>query len=343
MAPRLTIAALAAAVFIAAALWLRSAWQAPLAVPADGVLLQVRSGSSLASLARDLEARGLLRHPTLLRVAGRLSGADARIRAGEYRLTHGITAAGLLALLQSGDTVRYLVTLPEGIRLRDALSLLQAADGIEPVLDGEADPRLLALVDPELASAEGYFLPETYQYQRGDSDLSILREAHRLAREALAAAWARRDPGLPYASPHEALIMASIIEKETAVPEERPLISGVFVRRLERGMRLQTDPTVIYGLGAAFDGNLRREHLRDDTNPFNTYRHSGLPPAPIALPGRASIDAALAPAPGDALYFVARGDGTHAFSATLEAHEAAVREYQLQRRTDYRSRPEARR
>ena len=158
--------------------------------------------------------------------------------------------------------------------------------------------------------------------------------------EVLAQEWSQRDPGLPYESPYEALIMASIIERETGLPEEREQISGVFFRRLQKRMRLQTDPTVIYGLGAEFDGNLRRAHLQDDSNPYNTYRHRGLPPSPIALPGRAAIRAALHPAPGDSLYFVARGDGGHVFSTTLEAHERAVRKYQLQRRADYRSSPQ---
>jgi len=312
--------------------------QAPLTLPPEGLLITVERGSSLSAVATDLSAQGVFRYPVALRILGRLSGAEQRIRHGEYRLAPGLTLPGLLELLQSGDTVRYLVTLPEGIRLRDALGLLARAEGVETTLAGEHDPRLRELLGAT-PSVEGFFLPETYQYQRGDTDLAILREAHRLARNVLEEAWQSRATGLPYDTPYDALIMASVIEKETGVAEERALIAGVFVRRLQRNMRLQTDPTVIYGLGPEFDGNLTRSHLRDEGNAYNTYRHHGLPPGPIALPGREAIHAALHPAPGTALYFVARGDGTHAFSSTLEEHQQAVRDYQLRRRADYRSTP----
>ena len=321
-----------------AALWLHDWWQAPLNVPEQGLIVQIASGDTLGRLSARLSEQGVIRYPRLFNWAGRLSGADQRIRRGEYRLAPGLSAAELLALLQSGATVRYLVTLPEGIRLAEAVEILGRSEGLAPVLSGPDDGRLLQVVG-ERATAEGFFLPETYQYERGDSDLDVLFEAHRLMRGALDAAWSRRAPGLPYANPYEALIMASIIEKETGLASERPLIGGVFIRRLQRRMRLQTDPTVIYGLGADFDGNLRREHLRDAANPYNSYRHRGLPPGPIALPGREALMAAVQPAPGDSLYFVARGDGSHEFSATLEAHEAAVRRYQLNRRADYRSAP----
>ena len=323
---------------LSAALGLRHWWRTPLPVPADGLLVQVSSGNTLGQLSARLSERGVIRYPHLFNWAGRLSGADQRIRQGEYRLSPGVTAAELLALLQSDATVRYLVTLPEGIRLAEAIAILRRSEGLTPVLSGSDDRRLLQLLD-ERATAEGFFLPETYQYERGDSDFDVLVEAHRLMREALHAAWSQREPGLPYANAYEALIMASIIEKETGLAKERPLIGGVFVRRLQRRMRLQTDPTVIYGLGPDFDGNLQREHLRDDSNPYNSYRHRGLPPGPIALPGRESLMAAVQPAPGNSLYFVARGDGSHEFSATLAAHKAAVRRYQLKRRADYRSTP----
>jgi UPF0755 protein len=312
--------------------------QAPLDLPPEGLIINVKPGSSFAAVVQDLGARGVIQQPLALRVVGRLSGAHERIRHGEYRLSPGLALAGLLELLQSGDTVRYLVTLPEGIRLRDALDILARAEGVETTLVGADDPRLRELLG-EVPSVEGYFLPETYQYQRGDTDIAILREAHRLSRATLHEAWRARQPDLPYAEPYDALIMASVIEKETGVARERARIAGVFVRRLQRNMRLQTDPTVIYGLGSDFDGNLTRSHLRDEGNTYNTYRHRGLPPGPIALPGREAIHAALHPTPGTALYFVARGDGTHAFSSTLEDHQRAVREYQLQRRANYRSTP----
>lgn len=323
---------------LSAALGLRHWWRTPLPVPADGLLVRISSGDTLGQLSARLSAQGVIRYPRLFNWAGRLSGADQRIRQGEYRLSVGVTAAELLALLQSDATVRYLVTLPEGIRLAEAIAILRRSEGLTPLLSGSDDRRLLQLLD-QRATAEGFFLPETYQYERGDSDLDVLVEAHRLMRAALHAAWSQREPGLPYENAYEALIMASIIEKETGLANERPLIGGVFVRRLQRRMRLQTDPTVIYGLGPDFDGNLRREHLRDDSNPYNSYRHRGLPPGPIALPGRAALMAAVQPAPGNHLYFVARGDGSHEFSATLADHKAAVRRYQLNRRADYRSTP----
>lgn len=323
---------------LGAALVIRHGWQTPLRVPEDGLLVQIASGDTLGQLSARLAEQGVIRYPRLFNWAGRLSGADQRIRRGEYRLSPGVTAAELLALLQSGATVRYLVTLPEGIRLAGAVEILRRSEGLAPVLSGIDDRRLLQMAG-ERATAEGFFLPETYQYERGDSDLDVLVEAHRLMREALDAAWLQREPGLPYENAYEVLIMASIIEKETGLAAERPLIGGVFVRRLQRRMRLQTDPTVIYGLGPDFDGNLRREHLRDRANLYNSYRHRGLPPGPIALPGREALMAAVQPAPGDSLYFVARGDGSHEFSDTLAAHEAAVRRYQINRRADYRSAP----
>lgn len=314
-------------------------WRTPLPLPESGTVLLVQPGDSLRSVANRLRDEGVLPHPELLVAWARYRGLDARIRRGEYRLAPGLNTGSLLELLVSGQVIQYQVTLPEGIVLGRAVDILKAEPVLENTLAGVDDPRLLQLVAPWEA-AEGLFLPESYRYERGTSDLDILRRAHRAMLEALEAEWEQRAPDLPYATPYEALIMASIIERETGVPEEREEIAGVFVRRLTLGMRLQTDPTIIYGLGDAFDGNLRRQHLRDVDNLYNTYRHDGLPPTPIALPGRAAIHAALQPAAGDALYFVARGDGTHEFNATLEGHERAVRKYQLKRRDDYRSTPE---
>ena len=202
------------------------------------------------------------------------------------------------------------------------------------------DPRLLALVAPH-STAEGWFFPDTYSYVRNDCDIDILRQAHLRMQGMLAAAWQTRDEKLPYQDAYQVLTMASIVEKETGLAAEREQIAGVFVRRLQKRMRLQTDPTVIYGLGPEYQGNLQRKHLRDSSNLYNTYRHHGLPPGPIALAGEAALRAATQPAPGSALYFVARGDGSHVFSDTLEQHEKAVRNYQLNRRKDYRSSPPA--
>lgn len=337
----LLAAGLTTLLLVAATVGVSRWWHAPLALPNNGMRLVVDRGESLGAISRRLSADGLLQHPGLLNAVARFTGADQQIRSGEFFLSSDTSPQQLLRLLQSSDTVRYHVTLPEGITLAMAIDRLSSAPGLELELSGPEDARLLALAEPH-AVAEGLFLPETYQYQRGDSDFSVLEQAHRMMRETLDALWKARSPAVPYAQPYDALIMASLVERETGVVEERARIAGVFVRRLLRGMRLQTDPAVIYGLGAGFDGNLTRAHLRDDSNPYNTYRHDGLPPSPIALPGRAALAAALDPAEDEALYFVARGDGTHAFSRTLEEHQRAVRRYQLQRRHDYRSAPAVR-
>ena len=323
----------------ATAAWeLQRRWSAPLNIGDEGYILTVDAGETLRSVAEQLQRDGVFADPWLLRGYGRWSGTDQKIRRGEYRVPPGTTPGALLLLLQRGKVIHYQVTLPEGITLAAALAVLGAQEPLRHELEGPGDPRLLELVKPA-ESAEGQFFPDTYHYDRGASDWQILQRAYDAMQQALAEEWSERAAGLPYETPYQALIMASIIERETGLDEERGEIAGVFVRRLQKGMRLQTDPTVIYGLGPAFDGNLTRRHLADESNPFNTYRHGGLPPAPIALPGRASIRAALQPEDGDALFFVARGDGGHVFSATLAEHERAVRKYQLSRREDYRSSP----
>jgi UPF0755 protein len=318
---------------------LQRRWQQPLQVPQGGASLTVAAGDSLAAVVARLHARGIVPYPEMLTWYGRWSGQDQKIKRGEYLLPEGATPESLLSLLESGRVVQYQVTLPEGITLKQALAILTSQEALEPILSGPGDDRVLALVEPH-GNPEGLFFPDSYHYARGDSDWQVLQRAHRAMLVQLREEWEARAPDLPYETPYEALVMASIVEKETGLPEERQEIAGVFVRRLQRGMRLQTDPTVIYGLGEAFDGNLRRKHLADDSNPYNSYRHGGLPPSPIALPGRAAIHAALHPAPGETLYFVARGDGGHVFSTSLAEHERAVRKYQLRRRRDYRSSPE---
>ncbi|MEE4192495.1 MAG: endolytic transglycosylase MltG [Halieaceae bacterium] len=311
-------------------------WQAPITPPRT--VLLVDRGDNLADVAVELEQLGALRWPDLWTVAARLQGVDASIKVGEYGLDIARTPGELLAMLVAGDVRQYNVTLPEGLSLAEALKILQQDNAVEAVLDGTEDPRLLALISP-YDNPEGLFFPDTYRFTRGQTDLEILTVAHRRLLEVLDKAWQQRDIGLPYEDAYQALVMASIVEKETGVAAERRKIAGVFVRRLQKNMRLQTDPTVIYGLGRLYSGNLRRSHLEDDSNPYNTYRHKGLPPTPIALPGAAAIEAALNPAAGSELYFVARGDGSHQFSSTLEEHNTAVRRFQLQRREDYRSSP----
>ena len=305
------------------------AWRAlhaELPIPAQGAWLDVASGTPLRRVTADLAQRKLLVHPVLLDVYARLRGDATRIRAGEYQLLPGMTPLSLVDKLVSGQVYLHQLTIVEGWRFADLLAVVRADPAIRAgSLDGAA---IMAELGEPGVHPEGQFFPDTYSFPRGTTDLELLRTAHQAMRDHLAKAWDTRDPSLPLRDPYEALILASIIEKETALPTERKLISGVFQQRLRRGMRLQTDPTVIYGIGETFDGNLRRQDLERDT-PYNTYTRAGLPPTPIALPGNASLEAAVQPQATDALYFVAtgRGDGSHAFSATLEEHDRAVRDY----------------
>ena len=317
---------------------LQRRWQLPLDIPAQGFPFTVVAGDSLRAVVNTLHQEGVLAYPDLVVLYGRWTGLDQQIKRGEYLLPQYSTALSMLQLLQSGKVIQYQVTLPEGITLERALAILARQSELEHVLEGPGDARILELIKPHTLP-EGLFFPDSYHYVRGATDWQIAQRAYRDMQALLQQEWRDRASQLPYETPYEALIMASIIERETGLAQEREQIAGVFVRRLQQGMRLQTDPTVIYGLGSDFDGNLRRKHLADDSNPYNSYRHGGLPPTPIALPGRAAIHAALHPAEGDVLYFVARGDGGHQFSATLAEHEQAVRKYQLQRRNDYRSNP----
>ncbi len=270
---------------------------------------------------------------TEMKIIGRGLGITAEIHAGEYRLSGDMTPLAVLDALVGGRVIQHRVTLPEGWTIRQFLRRLadHEALGNRDLPTGPQDPRLLELLGlagDEYGSAEGWLFPDTYRFPRGEDPRAILRQSHRRMRAILEREWARRQEDLAIGSAYEALVLASIVEKETAVPEERPLIAGVFMNRLRQGMRLQTDPTVIYGLGDAFDGNLQTRDLERRT-PYNTYRIRGLPPTPIANPGRAAIRAVCRPAETDARYFVARGDGTHVFSATLAEHNRAVRRYQL--------------
>ncbi|HES76260.1 MAG TPA: endolytic transglycosylase MltG [bacterium] len=260
------------------------------------------------------------------RVLARTDANAGRLRAGEYRLEPGVTPSELLRLLASGQGVQHKVTLVEGMTLEQVRDVLAHHPAL--LQEGFALPAeaLMSALGAKDAVAEGYFMPETYVFTRGDTDLSVLKRAHTAMQQSLAQLWAERDPGLPLQTPQQALILASIVEKETGIAAERAKIAGVFVNRLRKGMKLQTDPTVIYGLGAAFDGNLRRRDLERDT-PWNTYTRTGLPPTPIALPSREALVAVLHPEKTTALYFVADGRGGHVFSETLAAHNRAVRRY----------------
>lgn len=300
----------------------------PMQVGASAITLDVPRGQPLAKTLEQLATRGVLEHPSWLRAYARAIGADARIKAGEYSVQPGTTPRGLITLLESGLVVQHSVTIVEGWTFRDLRRALEKETHLENTLAGRDDDAVMAALGEEGQAPEGLFFPDTYMYGKGTTDLEVLRESRSRMNRELEAAWNERVPDLPIATPYEALILASIVEKETALASERPRIAGVFVQRLRRGMRLQTDPTVIYGLGPKFDGNLRRADLERD-GPYNTYTRTGLPPTPISLPGAAALGAAVAPDERGELYFVATGlpDGSHEFSRTLAEHEAAVRRY----------------
>jgi UPF0755 protein len=323
---------LLAGALIAGGLWLEydRFTRTPLAVPEQPFLLEVPRGTSLRALSETLTARGILDHPYFFMALAYLRGDAARIKAGEYQVPDGATPVQVLALLTSGKVVQRAFTLVEGWTFAQALAAVRGDTRLAKAIEDPSPEAVMTALGYPDVHPEGRFFPDTYHFAKGATDLEILRRAFETMDKVLAQEWAGRAEGLPLETPYEALILASIVEKETGLAGERPAIAGVFVRRLDLAMKLQTDPTVIYGLGDAFDGNLRRGDLTADT-PYNTYVHAGLPPTPIALPGRAAIHAALHPADGDSLYFVAKGDGSHQFSATLAEHNRAVRLYQLNR------------
>ncbi len=305
----------------------------PLVVNGDGILFEIAPGSALTTIANELSEEQILRSPRIFRWYAQLKGYAGSIRAGEYRIDSGTTARDLLDKFVSGDVQLYSFTVVEGWTYRDMITALALHPAVEQTITVEDWSRLFDSFMTSATHPEGMFLPETYRFPKRTKDIDVLRQAFELLQETLDAEWDSRDEGLPLSSPYEALVLASIIEKETARADERAKISGVFVRRLQKRMRLQTDPTVIYGIGESFNGNLTRRDLRTDT-PYNTYTRAGLPPTPIALAGKAAINAALHPAPGSELYFVATGlgDGSHKFSKTKEQHDAAVREYLARQR-----------
>ncbi len=294
-----------------------------------GITIDIPQGSQ-RSVAKALAEQGIGSLEVPFWVLGRLTGLGSSIKAGRYHVEAETTPYRLLEQLVRGDTVKVAITLVEGWRFSQWRAALAAESGLRNETGQLTEAEIMAELGAPGARAEGRFLPDTYIVSHGTADRVVLRMAYRAMQDALAAAWAERSPDVAVRSPDEALILASIVEKETGVADERPLIAGVFGNRLRRGMLLQTDPTVIYGLGESFDGNLTRADLTRDT-PWNTYTRTGLPRTPIAMPGRAALAAATRPAKTDALYFVAAGGGRHTFSATLEQHNVAVR--QLVKRT----------
>ncbi|MEC7803526.1 MAG: endolytic transglycosylase MltG [Pseudomonadota bacterium] len=300
----------------------------------DPAVIDVASGTSLQGVAALLAEQGVLRHKRSFTLYGRFTGRAARIQAGEYEIQPGTTPLGFLDQLVKGQVKLHALTVIEGWSLNDLLGALRRHPAVAQTIE-TADPVTLAeMLGLEVEHAEGQFFPDTYRFPRDTSDLEILRQANDLLREHLDEAWKTRRSGLPVDAAYDLLILASIVERETALDEETPLVAGVFVRRLEKQMRLQADPTVIYGLGQNFNGNLTRQHLETDT-PYNTYTRLGLPPTPIGLPGEQSLRAAANPDQGTALYFVATGndDGSHFFTSTLEEHNVAVAKYLTRLRT----------
>ncbi|HNT39309.1 MAG TPA: endolytic transglycosylase MltG [Rubrivivax sp.] len=324
------LAGLAAILVLAAAVLAATAWwwlQRPLALAQPRVELSIEAGATPRQIAQDWVDAGVRTDARWLYAWFRFSGQAPRIRAGSYEIEAGVTPRGLLETLVQGRERLQTVRIIEGWTVRQMRSALAAAPGLRPTTAGWDDARLMQELGLPGVPAEGRFFPDTYAYARGVSDLTVLRRAQRALQARLDEAWAGRADALPLKTPEEALVLASIIEKETGLAADRGLVGAVFVNRLRIGMPLQSDPTVIYGLGEAFDGNLRKRDLQADT-PYNTYTRGGLPPTPIALPGLASLNAAVRPQQTKALYFVARGDGSSVFSETLSEHNRAVNRYQ---------------
>ena len=299
----------------------------PLGIQPLPKTVNVTPGMNLKSLSTMLQREGVVGNAQVFWLLGRVLGKGGTLRAGVYMLDKPLTPLGLYDTFERGEVTQAIVQFIEGWNWREVRAELAAQPLLKHDSADMSDAELLQAIGAEESHPEGLLFPDTYFYAPHTSDLDVLRRAYRLQHDKLLAAWETRAPGLPYRTPYEALIMASIVEKETGAAFERPQIAGVFLNRLKLGMRLQTDPTVIYGLGERFDGNLRKVDLQRDT-PYNTYTRAGLPPTPIAMPSEASIQAALNPAKTNALYFVARGNGTHVFSSNLEAHNRAVNRYQ---------------
>ena len=303
-------------------------YERPLPMTSDLVVVRIAAGSSARAIARALQEAGVLVNADAFVAIARATGATESLRAGRYQIARGTSLRALIDKLRRGEVLRERLTVVEGWTYRELRAALAATADLKQDSAAMTDAQLLRAIGAEEKNPEGLFAPDTYFFDPGSSDLEVLRRAYRAQAEILRKAWEGRAAGLPFKTPYEALILASIVEKETGQSAERARIAGVFVNRLRRGMLLQTDPTVIYGLGDRFDGNLRKRDLLADT-PYNTYTRAGLPPTPIALPGRAAIEAALNPEPTAELYFVARGDGSSHFSETLAEHNRAVVKYQL--------------
>ena len=320
----LLLAVVVSSLLVAAATWVVSS---PITLRSGPVDFTIAPGSSMRVAANTVAAAGAELDPRILIVLGKLLRVDTSIKAGSYEIAAGITPLELLQKLTRGDVTQAELAFIEGWTFRQMRERLDAHPDLRHDTAGLPESEIMALIGAPNAAAEGLFFPDTYFFAKRSSDVDLLARAYRAMQQQLSRAWQARAPELPYADSYQALIMASIVEKETGRDDDRPQVAGVFVNRLRQGMLLQTDPTVIYGLGENFDGNLRKRDLVADT-PYNTYTRRGLPPTPIAMPGLASLQAALHPPPTEALYFVARGDGSSHFSSTLDEHNRAVRRFQ---------------
>ncbi len=309
---------------------IRSFTETPLDLPEQGVLYSLEPGSSVGKVARDLQGDGFITSAFYFQLLARWQGQTSQIKAGEYRIERGATPVDLLEQFVSGRVTRYDLTLVEGWDFRQMLAVVLANKALKPTLEGLTQEEIMHRLGHQGEHPEGRFLADTYYFPRGTTDQELLARAYAAMQQFLQKEWEGRASELPLKNRYEALILASIVEKETGLASERPEIAGVFMRRLRKRMKLQTDPTVIYGMGDRYKGNIRRRDLKDD-NPYNTYVHRGLPPTPISMPGHDAIRAVLHPADGDTLYFVSQGDGSHVFSASLREHNQAVRKHQLKR------------
>lgn len=311
--------------------WLVYFAKQPVTLPSASYDLVLKHGSSLRGIAQQMVREGILAEPWTFIALVRAKGMAGDIKAGNYELQEGMTHYDLFLMITDGMTTQRSITFIEGWTFQQMRDALNRHEDVRHLSMPMTNEEILRQIGAEESVAEGLFFPDSYYFDSGMSDLDILKRAYETMQRKLAKAWENREAGLPYRTPYEALIMASIVEKETGLASERPMISSVFLNRLRIGMRLQTDPTVIYGLGEEFDGNLRKRDLLQD-NAYNTYTRGGLPPTPIAMPGMAAIEAVLHPAKSNALYFVGKGDGSHAFSSNLNEHNRAVYRYQLKRK-----------
>ena len=308
----------------------KASLHSPLIFDGETLTITVEKGASLQDVTNRLSASAALKFPKALLWFARLKRGGKTIKAGEYSFAPGTTPLQLLEILFSGHVIQRSFTIIEGWTFQELRKRLVRSADLVTTLDGLSGEEVMSILGRSGQHAEGSFLPDTYFFPRGTSDADFLRRALIATDRLLEVEWRNRDEGLPLKNPYEALILASIVEKETGYSPERPVIAGVFIRRLKKGMKLQADPTVIYGLGDSFTGNLTRKHL-DSPTPYNTYTHHGLPPTPIAMAGKAAIQAVLHPTDGDDLFFVAKGDGTHYFSANYSEHKKAIEKYQLNR------------